>query len=102
MLIQPQFCKVILRYIRVNVENFPISVLQRFVNQLDPSRADALPIIRHLFQHKRKYSTSLDSVMLDSINDSDYFDQVLINAKDMIETLILVMIHLVNKTDNHE
>ncbi|XP_019873194.2 uncharacterized protein LOC109601394 [Aethina tumida] len=98
LLIIPQSSQVIFQYIRTNIDSFPLDVLQRLAVQLDPSQPSALPLVGRVFYSGgKKYSSSLDTT-LDSI-DVENPDRAVLTVKDMIETFLVVLVHLTFKTD---
>lgn len=84
----------IFNFIRSNIEAFPVDILQRFAVQLDPSQPCVIPLVNRLFI-TNKYSSSLDTT-IESV-DLDHTDKVVANIKDLIETFLCVLIHLVSK-----
>ncbi|KAL3269950.1 hypothetical protein HHI36_009006 [Cryptolaemus montrouzieri] len=98
LLLSPKSAEIIFQYIRANVEVFPIDILKRFILQLDPSQPCAIPLVARKFQ-THKSSLSLEST-LDS-SDCDYHDEDSTVVKDMIETFIIVLVHLISKTDEN-
>lgn len=95
-IIHPSSCHVILTHIKNNYKNFPLYIIRRFVIQLDPSQPTLLPATSCLFKRKVNCS-SLDTTM-DSV-DFDNSDLCVV-MKEIIETFILLLLELVNKTED--
>ncbi|KAJ8969558.1 hypothetical protein NQ317_016590 [Molorchus minor] len=98
LLLLDESAPVIFKYIRTNVEMFPIEILQRFACQLDPSQPCAVPVISRLFSNK-KFSSSLDTT-IESV-DLENPDKTIVTAKDFIDTFLTVVINLISKTENN-
>lgn len=97
MLLQPANCQVILNYVKDNVNHFPLSILQRFALQLDPSQPVALPLVLMML-NGRKEGSNLDC-MLDSI-DFEPSPQVSSAVKEIVEAFIFVLLAIIDKTEN--
>lgn len=96
LLVLGQSSQVIFQYIRVNIEAFPLEILQRLAAQLDPSQPCAVPLINRLFQ-SNKYSSSLDTT-IESV-DFENPDRSIVVAKDLIDTFLSVVIYLTYRSE---
>lgn len=95
LLIYPACSVPILTYIRNHVDEFSVPILKRFFEQLNPSQPVALPVVAKMFQQNRHQQSDIEST-LDSI---DYdISTCNIVVKDFIETFIMVVLHLIEKT----
>ncbi|XP_057652123.1 uncharacterized protein LOC130891409 isoform X2 [Diorhabda carinulata] len=97
ILIFGQCSQYIFQFIRLNIETFPLDILRRLTVQLDPSQPCAIPLVSRLF-NTTKYSSSLDST-IDSV-DFENTDKTIVTIKDLIDTFLVVIIHLIRKTEN--
>nr|XP_022917889.1 uncharacterized protein LOC111427131 [Onthophagus taurus] len=91
---------VIFKFIKTNLQTFPINILQRFSMQLDPSQPGALSLVSKLFNKSSRTLSSLESTV-DSL-DLETSPQAAVIVREFIETFIFVVIGLVAKTDNNE
>lgn len=98
LILHSKACHVILNHIRNYYKNFSINVLRRFLIQLDPSQPTVLPIMNSL--SKRKLNSSSLDTTLDSTIDFDNSD-LLVVMKDFIETFILLLVEVVNLTEEN-
>lgn len=89
---------MILAFIRLNVQHFPVDILKRFVIQLDPSQPSAVPLVSKLFQ-RTKQASSLDST-LDSA-DLESSPQTAVVVREFVETFIMVLVALIGKSDTN-
>lgn len=98
LLIYPTYSQIILSYIKKNVDNFPIHILQRLALQLDPSQPSSMSLINKL-NPGTKISSSQDST-LENL-DVENISHLLTNVKEFIEVYILVLINLVEKSNHY-
>lgn len=96
LLIFGQCSQYIFLYIRENIETFSVDILRRLAVQLDPSQPCAVPLVSRLFQ-TTKFSSSLDTT-IESV-DFENPDRTVVTVKDLIDTFLVVLIHLVWKTE---
>ncbi|CAG9862070.1 unnamed protein product [Phyllotreta striolata] len=96
LLIFGQCSQHIFQYVRENVDVFPVEILRRLAVQLDPSQPSAVSLVSRLFQTS-KYSSSLDTT-IESV-DFENPDRTVVTVKDLIDTFLIVLVHLVWKTE---
>ncbi|KAI4462030.1 regulator of chromosome condensation [Holotrichia oblita] len=82
LLIYPAYCQVILAFIRLNVQHFPVDILKRFVLQLDPSQPSA-------------FGFDLDSA------DLENSPQTAVVVREFVETFIMVLVALIGKSETN-
>ncbi|CAG9819004.1 unnamed protein product [Phaedon cochleariae] len=96
LMISGQSAQFIFQYVRTNVDSFSLEILRRLAVQLDPSQPCAVPLVSRLFQ-TTKFSSSLDTT-IESV-DFENPDRSVVTLKDLIDTFLTVVIHLVRKTE---
>lgn len=94
-LIFPNSSREIFHFIRINIDNFPIEILRRFVVQLDPSQPSIASLVNRIFT-TTKEASSLETT-IESI-DFENSDRLIVTVKDLIETFLFVLITLISKT----
>ncbi|XP_028138515.1 uncharacterized protein LOC114332924 [Diabrotica virgifera virgifera] len=97
LLIFGQCSQYIFQYVRTNIEHFPLDILRRLAIQLDPSQPSAIPLVSRLFQ-TTKFSSSLETTI--ECIDFENPDRTIVTVKDLIDTFLIIIIHLIWKTEN--